>query len=247
MKNLFRLLPVAVLVATAADAKPVLPNFDPANFVQGQPIDNPYFPLAKGFVREYSGEVQDANGETVIERVVMQFVGPGPVLAGVATWEMTDLAYVGDLNVEQTRDYYAQDKDGNVWYMGEDVKNIQYDADGKVASTDSHGTWRAGVNDALPGYQMLAHPKPDFAYEQEHSPKDEAMDTGEIMDVNLTMLGKLGPYSNVVAIFETSSIETTLREIKYYAPGIGLIGEDESVDENRQNPEAHFDLVRMAN
>ena len=247
MKPGLTLLPMAFLLATAAAASPVLPAFDPANFPTDAAITHTYFPLKAGYLREYSGMVKDEAGDPTTERTVMQYDGPGPVIAGVATVVMSDQAFVGDLNIERTKDYYAQDKDGNVWYMGEDVQNIHHDTDDKISGTDTKGTWRAGVNGALPGYQMAADPKPGFAYEQEHSPADKAMDIAEIMAVDATQDGKLGPYANVIKVYETSSIETDLREIKYYAPGVGLIGEDEAVDLNRENPEAHFDLIRMEN
>jgi len=44
--------------------------------------------------------------------------------------------------VEETYDRYAQDKDGNVWYL-EDSKKIE---DGEVVSTA--GSWEAGVDGA---------------------------------------------------------------------------------------------------
>ena len=246
MKLVFKILPLAILVASAAHADAVLPKFDPAAFEPGAAATHPYFTLQEGWLREFSGMTTE-DGKQVEERAVMAFGGAGPELAGVQTVMVVHQAYLGGLLVELARDFYAQDRDGNVWYMGEDVTNVQYDADGKVESTDSKGSWRAGANGALPGYQMPADLTAGFAFEQEHAPADAALDIGEIMTVDGTLQGPTGNYDHVLAVFETSTVEPALREIKYYAPGVGLIGEDEAVDANRANPEAHFGLIRKAN
>jgi hypothetical protein len=245
MKPIPMILPL-VLVATSAAAEPVLPTFDPATFDPGAAITNPYFPLASGYMREYLGTAEAADGSPVQERDVLVFVGTGPVIGGVQTQMVLDNAWQGDRHVEEAKDYYAQDRDGNVWYMGEDVTNFTYDDAGKLTGTDSHGSWRALVNDAVPGFAMPASPQPGFAYEQEHSPKDEAMDIGEIMALDGTLTGPTGSYTDVLTVYETSSIEPDLREVKYYAKGVGMIRVEEGVDENRANPEASADLVRLA-
>lgn len=245
MKTIPMILPL-VLVATSAAAGPVLPTFDPGAFEPGAAITNPYFPLASGYSRDYSGTAQDKDGKPVVERDVLTFVGAGPVLGGVQTVMVLDNAWQGDVHVEEAKDYYAQDRDGNVWYLGEDVTNFNYDASGTLTGTDSHGSWRVGVNDAVPGFAMPASPQPGFAYEQEHSPKDEAMDVGEIMALDGTLTGPTGTYTDVLTVFETSSIDPDLREVKYYAKGVGMIRVEEGVDESRANPEASADLVRLA-
>jgi hypothetical protein len=245
MKTIPMILPLAFVV-TSASAEPVLPAFDPAAFEPGAAITNPYFPLASGYTREYLGTAQDKDGNTVVERDVLTFVGEGPVLGGVQTVMVLDNAWAGDRYVEEAKDYYAQDRDGNVWYLGEDVTNFNYDDAGRLTGTDSHGTWRVGVNDAQPGYAMPAGPQPGFAYEQEHSPKDEALDIGEIMALDGTLTGPTGAYTDVLTVFETSTIDLDLREVKYYAKGVGMIRVEEGVDEGRANPEASADLVRLA-
>lgn len=243
MKRFALIVALTFVGGNGARAEPVLPAFDPAAFEPGAAVTHPYFALKPGAVREYSGEVTE-GGEIVTERSVRTVVGAGPDLAGVKTVMVVDQVFLDGRLVEQAKDYYAQDRAGNVWYMGEDVINISYDDDDKVVGVDDTGTWRAGLNGAWPGYQMPAVLKPGFAYEQEHSVADNALDRGEIMAVDGTMQGPLGGYDKVLAVFETSAVEPDLREIKYYAPGVGLIGEDGAVDGNRANPETHFALIR---
>lgn len=247
MKRNLMSLPMALLAANAAGAEPVLPAFDPAAFEPGAAITNPFFPLAPGYTRAYLGTAQDGNGNPVVEGNSLVFAGAGPVIAGVPTVMVLDNAWSGGLHVEEAKDYYAQDRDGTVWYMGEDVTNFHYDAAGRMIGTDDHGTWRAGVNDAQAGWAMPAAPQPGFAYVQEHSPKDEAMDVGEIMALDGKISGPTGAYSQVLSVFETSLIDPDLREVKYYAKGVGLIRVEEGVDESRANFEASADLVQLAN
>ena len=243
MNRYLTFLPALALLAGQAGAAPLLPQFDPANFPQTASIDNPYLPFVPGFRAEVVGVSRDDAGERVEERTLTTHAGPGPVIAGVTTVMMEDVGFVGTLMIEQTNDYYAQDMDGNVWYLGEDVVNIHYDDEDKEQSRDAKGTWRAGVNAALPGYAMPEQPAPGFAYQQEHAPADQAMDWAEIMAVGGTLDIAGLTYCQVVSIFESSTAEPSLREVKHYAPGVGLIREDESVDAARANPQAHFDLV----
>jgi hypothetical protein len=121
---------------------------------------------------------------------------------------------------EDTYDWFAQDRDGNVWYMGEDSKEYE---NGQVKSTE--GSWEAGVDGALPGIVMQAHPAPGQSYRQEYY-KGQAEDMAETAEVGTTKATGLGQYSDVVVIKEWSPLEPDVVEQKYYAPGIGVIAEE---------------------
>jgi hypothetical protein len=246
MKACLTSLPALLIFAQTATAQPVLPVFDPTAFVPGAAIDNPYLPLLPGLIREFAGMTADDEGEAVQERTVQTYVGPGPVIAGVTATVIRDEAFQGNLLVESTLDYYAQDRDGNVWYLGEDVINLHYDDDDKVSRVDGKGTWRAGQNGAQPGWAMPANPQPGLTYEQEHAPADQALDRAEILGLSAPISVPAGTFDPVLSILETSAIEPDLREVKHYGKGIGLIREDESVDHTHANPEAQFDLIRKA-
>lgn len=245
--------PIAWLVAIAAFAAgplvaatvPVLPVFDPAQFTAGAAIANPYFPVAPGAQSKFLAEGKDESGNSFVETGSSTSSGPGPTLAGVATSTVTDLAYEDGVLVERTLDYYAQDDAGNVWYMGEDVINYVYDDTGNLTGTNSKSSWRAGVNGALPGYQMLADPAPDAAYYQEFAEVDGALDQAMVLgflDV-LTVPG--GTYKDVLMIYETSKLDPALQEVKYYAPGVGLVRADEGVDAAYGNPKLVASLVSV--
>ena len=244
MKRTFFVLAIVAAASGAAQAEPLLPVFDPANFDPLAIIDNPYLPLGPGFSHAISGQITDDGESTVTEISIQTYEGPGPVIAGVQSTFIRDRSTLDGVLVEEAHDYFAQDRDGNVWYLGEDVINLTYDDDEKVSAVDTQGSWRAGVNGAEAGFAMPALLQVGAVYFQEHAPADAAMDIGEILDRLGSITGPLGSYGGVVAVFETSPIEPDLREIKYYAPGVGLIRVWEGVDAQRTNPTAVFDLTR---
>ncbi|HSN71001.1 MAG TPA: PEP-CTERM sorting domain-containing protein, partial [Steroidobacteraceae bacterium] len=205
-----------------------------------QPVDHPYFPLTASATRVYVGS---EDGEPIDARFELTNLGPGPVIAGVQTQVQRDRDYEDGLLVEETFDYYAQDTEGNVWYLGEDVTNFEYDDDGNLIGTNDESAWRAGVNDALPGLIMPADPDPEFNYYQEFAPEDDALDQATIFGFLDMLEMESGIFEDVLQIFETNELEPDAREFKYYAPGFGLILVEEDLNEDLQDPEAVFALA----
>jgi hypothetical protein len=241
-----RLVPTTLalaLAAGAASAGTLLPKFNPDRFEEGQAIDHKYFPLEPGrrAVLRARG-VED--GEVFHEKSVLTVLGrPGPRILGVRTTTQLDRAYEDGLLVEKTFDYFAQDKRGNVWYMGEDVTNFHYDDDGNLIGTDHESEWRAGRRGGRPGWIMPARQIVGQRYFQEHARRDEALDIGETLGIRdrLRVGGTL--YRNVLRVLETNPFEPGSREIKYYAPGVGIIRDDEGLDRNLKNPDLIFRRV----
>lgn len=221
---------IAPQVALAAD--PVLPVFAVGDFAA--PKANPYFPMEIGTSRTLKGTRTD--GDPIEEYAILTVQGPGPVILGVPTVLVLDEAFEDGRLVERTFDYFAADKDGNVWYFGEDVTNFRYDDMGVLTGTDSKSAWRAGVNDALPGISLAGAPSVGLNLFQEHAPAEEAMDYAEVMATDLVIDGPAGTFQDVVKTFEASTAEPDLREFKYYAPGIGMIRADEELSEALDNP-----------
>lgn len=219
-----------------AAAATVLPDFSLAEFDPGAPIDNTYLPFLPGYSATLSGSGIDEEGDPFTERSELSFAGAGRTILGIQTTAIRDLAYEGSLLVEETLDYYAQDRLGNVWYMGEDVTNYRYDEDGNFLGTDSESAWIAGENAALPGYAMPASSSPGFAYYQEFAEADEALDEALVWATGETVTVAGTTYSGVLVNLETSAADPDLREFKYYAPGVGIIRADEGLDENLRNP-----------
>ncbi|HEU5286501.1 MAG TPA: hypothetical protein VFU20_08360 [Sphingomicrobium sp.] len=229
---------LGLALAHPAAAETVLPTFDAGNFTGNPVVTSSYFPVVEGQERTYLGSPAD-------EQFVLTGVGSGPVILGIKTVTLRDRSFEGGLIVEDTFDYYAQDKAGNVWYFGEDVTNYNYDRDGNLIGTDSASSWRAGVNGALPGYIMPVDQTVGFNYYQEHAPEDDALDEGTTFAVLSSFTAGGVTYSNVLQVLETSDIDPKARGFKYYAPGVGLIYEAEGLRPNNKNPRQIFELTEI--
>ncbi len=242
-------LAAALAAATAACAVPLsaatlLPAFDAAAFTPGAKIDHPYFPLRPGARTVLLARGED-DGEPFEERSELTVIKGGPTILGVQATTQRDRAFEDGRLVEDTYDYYAQDRAGNVWYLGEDVTNYRYDDEGRLLGTDNASAWRAGVNGAKPGYIMPGNLEIGLRYFQEHAPADEALDEAEIAGLGEVVALELGVFENVLRVFETNPLEPDAREFKYYAPGIGLILAAEGLDASRGNPELVFSAVEI--
>lgn len=197
-----------------ATAMPYTVTIDPANFVTV--IDNPYMPLIPGTTRIYEGETEDGT-----ERVEVTTLSETKQVMGVTVTIVRDTVYLDGVLLEDTHDWFAQDKEGNVWYFGEEVDNYE---DGILA--DHHGAWQAGVDGALPGIVMVAHPADHRGepYRQEYF-VGEAEDMGEVMSVTETVTVPFGTFTAVVQTKDWTPLESGVLEHKFYAPGVGVIKE----------------------
>ena len=183
-------------------------QLDPADFTTT--IDNPYFPLASGSKWTY------LNAD---EKIVVTVTGRTKDIQGIKAMVVTDVVTARDGGgyVEVTQDWYAQDKDGNVWYMGEDTKEYEK---GKVATTE--GSWEHGVSGAYAGIIMPADPKPGVTYRQEYY-KGEAEDRAKVRSVTAKGQVPYGQFTDAVETEDTSPLEPGAVELKYYAKDTGLV------------------------
>jgi len=223
-----------------AQAQPTLPTFKAADFAS--PVPNLWFPLSGGLTWNYfsPGDGKDMPDERVLTRVM----GPGPVVLGIQTIAVRDEAQKDAKLVEVAIDYYATDSTGNLWYFGEDVTNYEFDDAGAPTGTNHNGTWRAGANGALPGILLAAQPVAGGPIFQEYAAQDKALDFGTVMATGLTLDGPAGAFTDVVQQFAGSMIEPKLRELKYFAKGVGLVREEEGFSETFTNPQRVSDLQR---
>jgi hypothetical protein len=189
------------------------PVLDPANFTTT--IDNPYFPLPVGRTLVYRG-IKD--GQTQEDRVTVTDKTK-TVAEGITALVVSDVATHDGALLEKTSDWYAQDKQGNVWYLGEDTAH--YLPNGKV---DTSGSWEAGVNDAEPGLVMEADPQIPEAYRQEFL-AGQAEDTAWIVERGGSTTVPYGKLKNVLTTLEATQLEPGAYDQKVYAPGIGIVRE----------------------
>lgn len=190
-------------------AEPV--RLNPADFSVA--IDNRYWPMRPG-----SRWIYRESGEGGPQRVVVTVTNRTKrVAAGVEARVVRDIVTRGGQPVEATSDWYAQDAEGNLWYMGEQTAEYEQ---GKATSTA--GSWEAGVDGAEPGVIMPAAPRPGMEYRQEHY-AGEAEDSAKVLSVDEQVEVPFGHFAGAVLTKDLTPLEPRVVEYKLYAPGVGPV------------------------
>ena len=203
---LLALLAAALLVQPVGGARPA--SFTPN-------VTNPWFPLRPGTVYVYHG-VKDGKPTRDVVTVTRRTV----VVAGVRCTVVSDLLYTGGRLSERTRDWYAQDADGNVWYFGEDTAEL--DRQGRVVTRE--GSWRAGRDGARAGIFMPSAPRRGQTGRQEFY-RGRAEDHFRVVALRATVNV---PYTSSRAALlteEWTPLEPGVRDRKVYVRGVGLVQE----------------------
>lgn len=198
-------------VVAISEAQAQTPTFDTSNFSNPLEINNKYFPLKPGTTMIYEGK---SDGDPT--RDVFVVTNDTKEIMGITTRVVHDDAYVDEEHEETTNDWFAQDDQGNVWYMGE------YTTDLTTKKNPHEGSWEAGVKGAKAGIIMLAEPKADDTYNQEFL-KGVAEDKGTILSLDEKITVPYGTFSNVIKTKDTTPLEPNIVENKYYAPNIGEV------------------------
>jgi hypothetical protein len=198
-------------VASAAD-------FDPARFTRPTEVTNPWFPLVPGTRFTWEGHATD-EGERVSRKVVFTVTDLTKVVNGVRTVVTYDNDYTGGELEEVELSFFAQDDDGNVWYLGEYPEELD---GGEVVKAP---TWIAGLHDARAGIHMPAVPRLGTpSYEEGWGGSDVHWnDKGKVDQLGLETCVPLECYSGVLVIDEFNPDEPGLHQLKYYARGVGGI------------------------
>jgi hypothetical protein len=191
---------------------PYNPHIDPANFVRR--VDNPLLPFTPGTRIHFKG-VKEGTPQNDTEVVLHRTKR----ILGITTTVVRDTVTQNGKVVERTFDYYAQDKQGNVWYMGELSLERQHGR--LVKASDS---WQSGVRGGKPGIIMPAHPRRGDAYRQEFFPPGKALDEARVVGFRGPVTVPDGTFKRVLVTLERSPLEPQT-EKKYYAPGVGEIKE----------------------
>jgi hypothetical protein len=188
-----------------------IPSFDPAKFVAG--VTNPFFPLQAATIQYYEGQ-----GDGSAQTDSVEVLSDSKSIMGIAATVVHDRVYTSGQLTEDTFDWYAQDLDGNVWYLGEDTKELN---NGQVVSTE--GSWEAGVNGAQAGIIMWADPSAHLGqeYSQEFS-RGVAEDLGKVVAVGQSVTVPFGSFSGCVKTEDRSTLEPGVLENKFYCSGIGI-------------------------
>jgi hypothetical protein len=187
-------------------------TLDPATF--STTIDNPYWPMTPGTRWTYRETGPDGDELTVV--VVVTF-DTRKIANGIEARVVRDTVYLGDQIIEDTFDWYAQDADGAIWYLGEDTAEFE---NGQISSTD--GSFEAGVDGALPGIVIPADPQPGMQYRQEFY-AGQAEDNGAILALDELVEVPAGVYRGALMTRDTNNLEPDVEELKFYAPGVGVV------------------------
>jgi hypothetical protein len=187
-------------------------EIDPAEFTTE--IDNRYWPMTPGSRWVYS----ETDSEGTRQRVVVTVTNRTKQIAnGVEARVVRDVVSEDGQPVEITDDWYAQDSDGNIWYMGEDTAEYE---NGKLVTRA--GSFEAGVDGAQPGIIIPAQPEEGMTYRQEYY-EGEAEDEGEIVALGEQAEVPAGHYPDVVMTKDTNPLEPKVLEFKFYAPEVGPV------------------------
>ena len=182
-------------------------------------VTNAWFPLKPGIVQRYEG-----TDEGVPVKDVLVVTRKTRRVPGGRARIVHDRVFKRGRVVEDTLDWYAQDRAGNVWYFGERTKEL--DSRGRVISRE--GSWTAGVDGAIAGVFMPAHPRVGRSYRQEYY-KGHAEDHFKIESIR----------GNTMVTHEWTRLEPGVLDQKVYTRGVGTISED-----SLRGGSEHLRLVR---
>src|SRR5919197_5094892 len=190
------LVPAATTPPSASQLAPIHgkyhPRIDPANFVAR--IDNRYLPYKPGTSFHFEG-VRGATPQTDDEVVLHRTKR----ILGITCTVVRDTVSEHGRAVERTDDWFAQDRQGNVWYMGEDSFERHH---GRFVKADD--SWKSGVNGAKPGIIMPADPRPGDAYRQEYYPPGTALDEARVVRLGAKLTVPSGRFDRVLVTSERS-------------------------------------------
>ena len=190
------------------------PEFDPDNF--DEPITNDFLPLVVGNTWVYAHDDGGSNTVTV--------TGDTINILGVECFVVTDNEVDADGNpTEQTRDYFAPDNDGRVWYFGEDTLELP--------SGDTAGTWRAGTMPeggdevAQPGVIMLAPGELEVGRTYlEEKADPAALDRASVKSLSANVdLESFGSFDDALKTKNDTALSPGNVEEKYYVAGLGPV------------------------
>jgi hypothetical protein len=185
---------------------------DPADFTAE--VTNAWFPLKPGTRWTYRETTEDGEQARV---VVTATAVTREIANGVTARVVRDTVSLDGEVEEDTFDWYAQDADGTVWYLGEDTAEFE---NGKVDTRE--GSWEAGVDGAQPGVIMPATPEQGMSYRQEYY-QGKAEDNGEVLALGRSASVPAGDYDGLLQTADTTPLEPDVLEHKYYARDLGLV------------------------
>jgi hypothetical protein len=204
-------VPLALALTPVAAASP---PFVPSSFVVR--VDNPWFPLRPGTVYVYRG-----SKDGLPARDVVTVTRRTRTIEGVRATVVDDRLYLAGRLAERTTDRYAQDRAGNVWYLGEATSEL--DRHGHV--TSSAGSWLAGRDGARPGIYMPRDPSVGEAGLQEVY-SGRAEDRYRVLALHATVATPYVRSHDALLTREWTRLEPGVVDHKLYVRGVGTVREE---------------------
>jgi len=176
-------------------------------------VDNPWYPLKPGTTYMYRG-AKDGQASRDVFTVTHQTT----TIDGAPCVVVNDRLFLSGHLEERTTEWFSQDKQGNVWYFGENTATL--DKNGHVTSTS--GAWRAGVDGAKPGIFMFAHPTVGRSAQQEFF-KGEAEDHFQVLSLHATVHVPYRSSKQAMLTKEWTPLEPGTIDHKLYLRGVGTV------------------------
>ena len=195
--------------APVDESVPYLPAIDPADF--STTIDNPFLPWVPGttFVYEGGGEHIEVT-VTADTRTVM----------GVETVVVRDTVTVKGKVTEDTFDWYAQDRFGNVWYFGEDTAGY---ANGKISSTTGIVGGRRRRRAARRRHARRSRRRARATTRSTSRARPKTSEPSWRLDDTVSV--PYGSLDRSLVTEDTTPLEPQILEHKFYARGVGDVAE----------------------
>lgn len=186
-------------------------DLNPDDFVAQ--IDHPYWPMAPGSRWVFNQTDLEGNRE----RIVITVTDQKKTIQGVEATVVRDTVAENGQLIEDTFDWFAQDKDGNLWYLGEDTTEFE---NGKPVN--KKGSWEAGVDGAQAGIILPGEPEAGMTYREEYL-AGEAEDQADVLSVDERVQVAAGSYDNVLMTKNWTPLQPEILEHKFYARGVGPV------------------------
>jgi hypothetical protein len=155
------------------------------------------------------------------DTLTITILSDAPTVDGVKVGVLEERETKAGKLIEVSRNFFATSKTtGDVYYFGEDVDNYK---DGQIENHASE--WRSGEKGARFGLMVPGAPKTGDKYYQEIAPH-VAMDRVEIVSTDETVKTPAGTFEHCLHLKETTPLEKDVSH-KWYAPGVGMIKDDD--------------------
>jgi len=201
----------------AEDPEFARPDISTAKFDNPTMIDNKYFPMTPGRKLVFEGLTQE-GGQQFEHSIVYYVTDLTKEVLGIESVVAYILDYSDGELVEAEIAFYAQDNDGNVWFMGEHPEVYE---NGKLVEAP---TWIPGFKGAEAGITMKANPQlNESSYAQGWGPAVNWTDRGRVIGMGEQVCVPFDCYEDVLVTEEYSQSEPEAFQVKSYAPGIGNI------------------------